>query len=219
MRFTSILAIVSTVVVVSAVPSSLFVQDEGLALEYFNNLPESGKIVSTPIFNGEDEDAFTFYLDGDDEMNEAMFDDWKNLVVNSHNKFRSHYGAPNLSWSDALYPGTLQWAQQCKFQHSQGNGKYGENLAAGTGNAYGFTNGLQDWMNEASKYDYNHPGFSSGTGHFTQVVWKSSQQVACAIADCRAGTIFGQPSKMIVCRYSPPGNFIGRFPENVGRPQ
>lgn len=57
----------------------------------------------------------------------------------------------------------------------------------------------------------NRPGFSSGTGHFTQVVWKSSRQVACAIADCRGGTIFQQPSKYVVCRYSPPGNFAGRY--------
>lgn len=67
-------------------------------------------------------------------------------------------------------------------------------------------------MDEASKYDYNHPGFSSGTGHFTQVVWKGSKQVACAIANCGAGTIFGQASKYVVCRYSPAGNIIGHFP-------
>jgi len=219
MRFNSILAIIPAALAVSAIPSSLLVQQDELSLDQFVGLPESGRIVSTPLaFNSDDDDSFVFYLDDNDEIDESLFDDWKNQVVNSHNKFRARYGAPNLSWSDALYPGTLQWAQQCKFQHSQGNGKYGENLAAGTGNAYGFNNGLQDWMNEASKYDYNHPGFSSATGHFTQVVWKGSKQVACAIANCRAGTIFGQASKMVVCRYSPPGNVIGHFPENVGRP-
>ncbi|KXN82228.1 Cell wall protein PRY3 [Leucoagaricus sp. SymC.cos] len=140
-----------------------------------------------------------------------MVADWKTEVVRQHNAYRAHYGAPSLSWSDALYPGTQQWANQCKFQHSNGKGAYGENLAAGTGTAYGFSNGLKSWMDEASKYDYNHPGFSSGTGHFTQVVWKSSRQVACAIANCRGGTIFQQPSKYVVCRYNPPGNFAGRY--------
>ena len=50
-----------------------------------------------------------------------------------------------MTWSDALYPATLQWANACKFQHrlvretlvtgstlicgySQPGGKYGENL-------------------------------------------------------------------------------------------
>jgi hypothetical protein len=32
------------------------------------------------------------------------------------------------------------------------HGQYGENLAAGTGAAYGFANGFQDWMDESSKW-------------------------------------------------------------------
>ncbi|KAL0947685.1 hypothetical protein HGRIS_013773 [Hohenbuehelia grisea] len=175
-------------------------------------LPESGQIVFAPMEVNGDE-----YLGGDESVNAALFEEWKNQVVREHNAYRSHYGAASLTWSDALYPGTLQWAQQCKFQHSNGQGKYGENLAAGTGASYGFTNGLKDWMNEASKYDYSRPGTSKGTGHFTQVVWKSSKQVACAVANCKAGTIFGQASKNIVCRYTPPGNFVGRYGDNVGR--
>ncbi|KAF9494069.1 hypothetical protein BDN71DRAFT_1393816, partial [Pleurotus eryngii] len=55
------------------------------------------------------------------------------------------------------------------------------------------------------------PRILAGTGHFTQVVWKSNKQVACAIGNCRGGTIFQQPSKYVVCRYSPPGNFAGRY--------
>ncbi|KAF9016052.1 PR-1-like protein [Hymenopellis radicata] len=179
------------------------------------NLPESGEIVFAPLSFGDDLDTF----DSDGELYAGVFEDWKQSVVREHNTYRAKYSAGPLTWSDALYPGTQQWAAQCKFQHSNGGGKYGENLAAGTGNAYGFSQGLKSWMDEASKYDYNHPGFSSGTGHFTQVVWKSTKQVACAIANCKGGTIFGQPSKYIVCRYSPPGNFIGHFPENVGRPR
>ena len=43
--------------------------------------------------------------------------DWKSDVINAHNTARAHYGAGKVTWSDALYPGTLQWAKQCKFQH------------------------------------------------------------------------------------------------------
>ncbi|KAF8990188.1 CAP domain-containing protein, partial [Cyathus striatus] len=57
----------------------------------------------------------------------------------------------------------------------------------------------------------NSPGFSSASGHFTQVVWKSTTSVACAITSCPAGTIFGQASKYVVCRYAPPGNYPGQF--------
>jgi len=49
------------------------------------------------------------------------------------------------------------------------------------------------------------------TGHFTQVVWKGSQQLGCGVASCPAipgGTFY-------VCRYVPAGNVQGAFPNNV----
>ncbi|KIJ98325.1 hypothetical protein K443DRAFT_104102, partial [Laccaria amethystina LaAM-08-1] len=58
----------------------------------------------------------------------------------------------------------------------------------------------------------NNPGFSPATGHFTQVVWKSTTQVACAMVNCGPGTIFPQASTYTVCRYTPPGNIQGQFP-------
>lgn len=143
---------------------------------------------------------------------------FKNEVISLHNKARAHYGARPVTWNDALYPATLQWANACKFQHSQSGGKYGENLFAASGNNVNFAQSINGWMSESAKYNYNNPVFSSATGHFTQVVWKSTNQVACAMVDCRAGTIFGQASKYTVCRYSPPGNFQGQFAQNVGRP-
>ncbi|XP_046556951.1 protein PRY1-like isoform X4 [Haliotis rubra] len=35
------------------------------------------------------------------------------------------------------------------------------------------------WYSEISKYDYNKAGYSNGTGHFTQMVWKSSKGTGC----------------------------------------
>ncbi len=104
--------------------------------EHNSNLPESGQLVFTPQDNtpldavvGSDWDIFDMELD---TATEAMVADWKTEVVRQHNAYRAHYGASALSWSDALYPGTQQWANQCKFQHSNGNGAYGENLVGGT---------------------------------------------------------------------------------------
>jgi hypothetical protein len=55
-----------------------------------------------------------FYDESDDE---PMTLDWKSDVINTHNNARAHYGAGKVTWSDALYPDTLKWAQQCQFKH------------------------------------------------------------------------------------------------------
>ena len=65
------------------------------------------------------------------------------------------------------------------------------------------------WYEEIKDYNFGNPGFSSGTGHFTQVIWVGSQEVGVAKASNANGTQF------VVARYYPAGNVLGRFPENV----
>jgi len=64
-----------------------------------------------------------------------------------------------------------------------------ENLAAGTGD-YTVTDGINAWANEAKDYDYSNPVFSDITGHFTQLVWRNTSDIGCAMVDCAPGTIF-----------------------------
>ena len=67
------------------------------------------------------------------------------------------------------------------------------------------------WYDEIKDYDFSNPGFGYNTGHFTQVVWKGSKTLGCGIAT-------GKYS-WVVCRYGPPGNMMGDFPENVLPPK
>ena len=62
--------------------------------------------------------------------------------------------------------------------------------------------------NEIKDYDYNNPGFSYATGHFTQVIWARTTKVGVGIA--RKGNFI-----YVVARYSPPGNYLSQFEANV----
>jgi len=60
---------------------------------------------------------------------------------------------------------------------------------------------------KAINYDYNHPIASYDRRsptvlHFTQVVWRASQQLGCGVANCGGQNLY-------VCRYTPRGNFNG----------
>ncbi|TCJ89949.1 CAP family protein [Nocardia alba] len=149
----------------------------------------------------------------------AHADAWSDQSLTAHNTARAKHGAGPLQWAAQLYPSTVQYANMCVFAHSNSGGQYGENLYATTNPNATAATAVDSWMAEAAQYDYDNPGFSAATGHFTQVVWKNTTQVAVAVADCPAGTIFpSTASKFIVARYTPPGNYQGQFPQNVGRP-
>jgi hypothetical protein len=72
------------------------------------------------------------------------------------------------------------------------------------------------WGSERTKYNFNKPGFSASTGHFTQVVWKGSRSVGCGWKRCSGGKGKAQ-GIYVVCQYSPAGNYLGEFEKNVGK--
>lgn len=104
------------------------------------------------------------------------------------------------------------YAQKKAIDHScpHKNGA-GENLVGGSGTwtAQQFADmGTQMWYDEIKAYDYNKPGFSMATGHFTQVVWKTSTKFGFGHA-----TIGGFTAG--VGLYLVHGNMQGQFPQNV----
>ena len=101
---------------------------------------------------------------------------------------------------------------------SQG-GPYGENLAAGYPNV---TAAIEAWGNERDEFDFDNPGFKKSTGHFSQLVWKDTEEVGCGRVDCGERQKNDDedddqavPGWFVVCEYSPPGNVQGGYEENV----
>jgi hypothetical protein len=40
-----------------------------------------------------------------------------------------------------------------------------------------FKSAVDAWYNEVQSYNFNSPGWSGATGHFTQLVWKDTTKV------------------------------------------
>ncbi|KAK6504868.1 hypothetical protein TWF481_006805 [Arthrobotrys musiformis] len=133
---------------------------------------------------------------------------FKDAVLNVTNTYRDWYNATALTWNNTLAEAAEDAIEDCIFEHS--GQPYGENLAAGYPNV---SAAITAWKDEVDKYDYGDPDFSKETGHFTQLVWTNTTQIGCARKEC--GGEGEAPGWFIACEYSPHGNVIGQFQDNV----
>jgi len=136
-------------------------------------------------------------------------------VVARHNKVRSAYKLAGLKWSGAIASSATSYSTSCKWQHAKQR-KYGENLGCTTsGDVVGSS--MTMWFNEKRFWNCRTNRCQSGKvcGHFTQVVWGTSRQIGCGGTNCGRGTPFsgyGNNWLFFVCRYYPPGNYVGKRP-------
>lgn len=74
------------------------------------------------------------------------------------------------------------------------------------------------WYEEISMYNFGNPGFTSETGHFTALVWKSTNDAGHGLAfSASSNPSNGYYYLTVVSNYSPPGNVQGRFQSEVLR--
>ncbi|SMN21738.1 similar to Saccharomyces cerevisiae YJL078C PRY3 Cell wall protein with a role in mating efficiency [Maudiozyma saulgeensis] len=126
-------------------------------------------------------------------------------VLDEHNRLRAlHVDTPPLVWDDALASFAQDWAAKydCSGILTHSQEPYGENLAIG----YTAIEATDAWYDEIRFYNYSDPQYSETTGHFTQMVWKDSNKLGCALRNCYNAWTF-----YFVCEYDPPGNYIGDF--------
>jgi hypothetical protein len=132
-----------------------------------------------------------------------------------HNQVRAavETGTPlaALQWESALAATARSWAATCDFSHNPSRSVghpyvVGENIygssAAATAQA-----AVSLWAAEEQYYDYSTNSCTAGQtcGHYTQLVWRTTLRLGCALQDCEGST----PRYRIVCNYGPGGNSIG----------
>jgi len=145
--------------------------------------------------------------------------------LRKHNQYRRKHGARPLRLDGSLSSGAQSHANYLarkgtalkQSDHADLNG-IGENLsfACSSRKAPSGDSATDQWYREVYDYNYNNPGFSSGTGHFTQVVWKNSRNLGIAKAK---GTAYFDgrtwQCTWTVGRYKPAGNVSGQYRKNV----
>ena len=140
-------------------------------------------------------------------------------LLAGHNRERATLGIPPLAWNDHLAQEAELYAQYLVsvgyLVHSEDEpddrDPEGENLWAGTRGYYGPESMVGLWI--AEKHDFKPGIFPNNSksgdlekvGHYTQVMWRSSRAVGCAVAH-------GRKDDFLVCRYSEGGNVIGERP-------
>ncbi|CAF0790997.1 unnamed protein product [Didymodactylos carnosus] len=144
-------------------------------------------------------------------------------ALRQHNIFRRRHCVSALKLNNTLNSIAQRYANKLAntntFVHSNNklNGqRLGENLWQTTSSrrltAVDGTKATADWYNEIDLYDFRKPGFSSATGHFTQLVWSATKSLGIGIAYTKDGK-----TAFVVANYYPAGNVAGSsyFERNV----
>ncbi len=158
----------------------------------------------------------------DGKTGSAIKPDAAQAFLAYHNEKRAEVGVPALSWSPQIAAEAQKWADRLaktgKFEHRPRTGewatKFGENLGAGYGNGYNALSAAARWYGEKEHYQ---PGSAIPesfanfkAGHYTQMVWRETKELGAGVAVIQTGRMKGWT--VVVCNYSPAGNYIGRKP-------
>ena len=141
------------------------------------------------------------------------------LFLGSHNIERAATGIGAMHWSPKLAADAQQWADELAaagaFEHfeefTDDPDAQGENLWMGTRDAFAPEEMVGEWIGEKKDFvpgvfpDNSRTGDLADVGHYTQVVWRDSGSMGCAIAK-------DAEFDYLVCRYARTGNIEGERP-------
>ncbi|XP_078365287.1 uncharacterized protein LOC144649629 [Oculina patagonica] len=149
-----------------------------------------------------------------------------NDMVAIHNELRSVHFSPPIQNNTDMSIAAKQYAQvlakEKDLRHSSplDRPQQGESLAMGCTTAAGegitAKEAITKWYDEACCHNFSIHGFQNISGHFSQLVWKATEEIGVGRA---FGTKWGMNCTFIVARYKPKGNINSEalFKENVER--
>lgn len=138
-------------------------------------------------------------------------------LLHAHNVERGTQDLPPLEWDEGLESNARSYAEHLarsgRFEHSPnkaGQPLEGENLWRGVAGEFAPERMVGLWIAEKKNFVPGRFPKTSSTGeiadvsHYTQIMWRKTDKVGCAIAR-------GGAKEVLVCRYSRPGNIVGQF--------
>ncbi|GMM94343.1 CAP domain-containing protein [Qipengyuania sp. MTN3-11] len=135
-------------------------------------------------------------------------------LLASHNGERARLGLEPLKWNRHLQSEAAEWARELSrrgtLEHASRDVRNGtgENLWMGTAGVWDVERMVGMFLDERRHYRHdNFPEISrtgnwADVGHYTQIVWRDTREVGCAVHTERGNDV-------LVCRYWPAGNVWG----------
>lgn len=137
----------------------------------------------------------------------------------AHNAARRAVGVPPLAWNATLVADARAYASRARrdgcglFLHPPVTIDYGWNaFLVGKADRRRETTVAEEavasWVGERRWYDRRAGSCAPGKAcsRYTQVVWRTTTQLGCAVAACRSGNV------LAICEYYPRGNNVGERP-------
>ncbi|MGE5722268.1 MAG: CAP domain-containing protein [Sphingomonadales bacterium] len=140
-------------------------------------------------------------------------------LLAAHNRERMQAGIPALQWDERLAASAAAWsahlAQIDDLEHYPDDpddpDPEGENLWLGSRDHFTPEDMVGYWISEKRNFKpgvfpaNSRTGSFEDIGHYTQLMWRSTDRVGCALSQ-------GRDYDILVCRYREGGNVIGERP-------
>lgn len=132
-----------------------------------------------------------------------------------HNRARREAAAAPLAWDAGLAAAAASYGPALAARGSLAHSAHatrpgqGENLWMGTRGAYSIEEMAGGWAAEKSLFrpgifpNVSRNGKWSDVAHYTQMIWRGTTRVGCAIHKSRDWDF-------LICRYAPAGNVVGQ---------